>query len=120
VKTYKPWTIIITIGSVLAALTATFIFWADWGYVHNKKYTEDHIAVPVAQTVVLAIDRLDKKVTAFNTQWECDETGEELLEKRTELATLATVDLALSVALTFDIENLQATWDELDCKQFSK
>lgn len=112
--------VLITIGAVAGAATATTKFWSDYGWITQSDYREDHLVVASAEQLedigdLLRGLKIDQDRN--HTQWECDELDEEIPEL--ELLLLEAQTNAEKVALNRTLEKKREQWDKLDCSQFT-
>jgi hypothetical protein len=112
--------VLITIGAVAGAATATTKFWGDYGWITQSDYREDHLVVASAEQIQDIADLLGDLKEDQDTnhrQWECDELDEEIPEL--ELLLLEAQTNAEKVALNRTLEKKREQWDKLDCSEFT-
>jgi hypothetical protein len=112
--------ILLSLGALAGAATATKTFWDDYGWIIAEQYREDHMNAVSAQQIEDVVDLLgDLKESQDRNHehWECDELDEEIPEL--ELRLLEAGTNAEKVAIGRALEKKRELWDELDCKRFT-
>jgi len=111
--------VVIGLGAVAGASTATFKFWNDYGWVMRYDYRMDHASmITGAQTTEIfdLLEALKLGMEENQDEWKCDELDEEILYL--ELTLLEVETNAEKVALNRKIEKAKERWDTLDCQKF--
>jgi hypothetical protein len=112
--------LLLTVGALAGAATATKAFWNDYGWIIQEQYREDHLQVASSEEIEDIGDLLrDLKIDQDrnHTQWECDELDEEIPEL--ELRLLEAVTNAEKVDIKRTLEKKREQWKKLDCSQFT-
>ena len=109
-----------TISGTLIGLAAIFTFWSDYGWVTRDAYAQDNEGRPtqaqMANIEQLLVEIKDEQVKN-QTQWECDETDEEIPELEEDI--LGAENAREKIELTRDLDKLKEKWTNLNCAQFT-
>jgi hypothetical protein len=111
--------ILLTIGGIAGAATATVAFWNDYGWVFQKEYRLQHLGVLTTQQTSEIYDLLkDLKSGQDDNQdeWKCDELDEEIID--IQLSLLDAQTNAEKVKLNRDLEKAKERWIKLKCSRF--
>lgn len=118
-KTAGAVALLLTIGGLAGATTATVAFWNDYGWVFQKEYRAQHLGVMSTQQTSEIYDllkQLKEGQDENQDEWKCDELDEEILEIELDLITAETD--AEKVKLKRDLEKAKERWETLDCQKF--
>lgn len=111
--------LLLTVGGLAGATTATVAFWHDYGWVFQKEYRMHHLNVLTTAQTSEIYDLLKVLKTGQDTnqdEWKCDELDEEIVD--IELARLSAETNEEKVKLNRNLEKAKERWDKLDCQRF--
>jgi hypothetical protein len=112
--------ILLGVGAIAGAATATKTFWDDYGWIIAEQYREDHLNTASTQQVQDIVDLLGdlkEDQDRNHEHWECDELDEEIPEL--ELLLLEAQTNADRVRISRTLEKKRELWDKIDCSRFT-
>ncbi len=112
---------IITSGSVVAVVAASFTFFGTYGWITRMAYAADHGDQPIAVQMVQIQKSLETIITSqqlIRSEWRCSEISGELPEL--ELQKIAAMGDWERIKIEQRIENLKELWDDLGCSRFTE